>query len=127
MDKKKQNLKELENKVQEKDFWENKKRAAKISKEINNLKENIGEIEKLKKGIEELKELIEISEGDDSLRKEIEGKYQKLEKKLRKEEIKIFLSGKYDRNNAILEIFAGAGGVDAQDWATMLLRMFRRF
>jgi peptide chain release factor 2 len=127
LDKKKQNLRELEERVQEKDFWKDKKRAAKISKEINNLKEDIEEIGELKKEIDELKELIEISEGDDSLRKEIERKYQKLEKKLQKEETKAFLSGKYDKNNAILEIFAGAGGVDAQDWATMLLRMFQRY
>jgi len=120
-------LRELEEKIQEKDFWEDKKRAAEISKEINNLKEDIERIEELKREADELRELIEISEGDASLEKELEKKYQELEKNLRKEEIKIFLSGKYDKNNAILEIFAGAGGVDAQDWATMLLRMFQKY
>ena len=114
MDKKKKNLRELEEKIQEKDFWEDKKKAAEISKEINNLKEDIERIEELKREADELRELIEISEGDASLEKELEKKYQELEKNLRKEEIKIFLSGKYDKNNAILEIFAGAGGVDAR-------------
>ena len=52
---------------------------------------------------------------------------KELEKKIEKQEFKTFLSGKYDKNNAILEIFSGAGGQDSQDWATMLLRMYEKY
>ncbi len=52
---------------------------------------------------------------------------EKTEKDIASQEFKIYLSGEYDKNNAILEIFSGAGGQDSQDWATMLLRMYERY
>jgi peptide chain release factor 2 len=74
-----------------------------------------------------LKEFNELAKEDLNLLSEVEKKFQEIEKKIKKEEIKIFLSGKYDKGNAILTIMAGAGGQDAQDWATMLLRMYQRY
>ena len=91
------------------------------------MKEEIERIGELNKEIIELKEILEFSKNDEKLFREIEEKLAGLKNKIKKEEFKIFLSGKYDRGNAVLEIFAGAGGVDAQDWATMLLRMFERY
>lgn len=79
----------------------------------------------IEKEIKDIKELEKIE--DEKLAGEIEEKVQGLKKKIDKEEIKVFLSGKYDKNNAILEIFAGAGGIDAQDWTTILIRMFERY
>jgi peptide chain release factor 2 len=72
-----------------------------------------------------LEELVKISE--ESLQEELGKKILSLEEKIKKEEQKIFLSGKYDKGNAILSIYSGAGGQDAQDWATMLLRMYQRY
>lgn len=53
--------------------------------------------------------------------------FENLEEEIKKQETKVFLSGEYDSGNAILEVYSGAGGVDAQDWTTMLIRMFVRY
>lgn len=74
-----------------------------------------------------MEELNNLSQEDENLAKGVEDRYNDLKAKLDREEFKTFLSGKYDRNNAILEIRAGAGGIDAQDWATMMLRMYERY
>lgn len=56
-----------------------------------------------------------------------ESLFNELEKKIKQRELQVLLSGKYDKGNAILSIYSGAGGQDAQDWATMLLRMYQRY
>lgn len=57
----------------------------------------------------------------------MEKEIDRLGKKLNEKEIQVFLSGKYDKKNALLSIFAGVGGRDAQDWTTMLLRMYEKY
>lgn len=79
----------------------------------------------LKNEFSELKELSKIA--DEKIQKELEEKIQTFEDKLKEKELRVFLSGKYDKEPAILSIFAGAGGQDAQDWATILLRMYERY
>lgn len=68
-------------------------------------------------------ELINLSEKDESLIKEI----QKIEKQIKKIELIISLSGEYDKNNVILSIYSGSGGQDAEDWANILLRMYLKY
>lgn len=89
------------------------------------LKEDLEKWQTLKNELEELKELSKIA--DEKLEKELEEKIQTFEEKFKEKELQIFLSGKYDKESAILSIYAGAGGQDAQDWATILLRMYERY
>lgn len=122
LEKKKERAKEFEKEIERFDFWKNKEEAIKITQEIANLKEEIEGFDKLKKELNDLEELTgEL--GEDVTEEEI----AIFEKKIAKTEIKVFLSGKYDKGSAILTIYAGAGGQDAQDWATMLLRMYERY
>ncbi len=64
---------------------------------------------------------------DKDIEKEMAGRIEKLEKDVGKQETKAFLSGKYDKGSAVIEISSGAGGVDAQDWTAMLFRMYERY
>ena len=84
-------------------------------------------MEALEKELQELNDLDKVIEEDEGLETEAGEKYKALTKQIEKQEFKAFLSGKYDKNNAILEIFSGAGGQDSQDWATMLMRMYERY
>ncbi len=87
------------------------------------MKEEIEGIEKIETELEELNVLGQ----DESLQPEVDKKLQLLAELIEKQEFKTFLSGKYDKNSAILEIFSGAGGQDSQDWATILLRMYEKY
>ncbi|GAI46109.1 unnamed protein product, partial [marine sediment metagenome] len=77
------------------------------------------------KTTQELSELQEEITEFEELKKETDP--EKLARKIKEKELQVFLSGKYDKGNAVLSIIAGAGGQDAQDWATMLLRMYQRY
>jgi peptide chain release factor 2 len=98
--------------MEKKDFWEDKKRVEEISKKYKELKDEIEYFEILKleiKGAKSEKEILE------------------LEKEIEKKEKEVFLSGKYDKEDAILIIEAGQGGKDAQDFAAILLSMYQRY
>ncbi len=112
-------MKKLEAETLKPNFWQNAEGAAQTQKEIFEIREEIESIENFEKELKDVEVL-----ANESLAEEL---IKKIEKEISAHEFRIFLSGKYDRNNAILEIFSGAGGQDAQDWATMLLRMYERY
>lgn len=68
-----------------------------------------------------------LEESDESLARELDSSAQQLRKEVEQREFELLLSGPYDRRDAIVAIYAGAGGVDSQDWADMLLRMYIRW
>jgi len=98
-----------------------------LSKELADLKEETQDFEELQKEFSDFRELAKLSENDEDALEELPAALESLQKRIGKLEIRTFLSGKYDRANAILTITAGAGGQDAQDWASMLQRMYERY
>lgn len=117
----------MEKEAQNPDFWGDKDRATEVNQEISDIQQETETIKAISSQINELEELGRLSAGDEALLKDIAERYQELEKTVKKLEFQAFFSGEYDKNNAILEIFSGAGGIDAQDWATLLLRMYERY
>ena len=86
------------------------------------------EVESWRKFNDHLRDLVELASlEDESLRGELEGEIESLEKELDKRSFTAMLSGPYDSDDALLAIHAGAGGTDSQDWAAMLERMFLRW
>lgn len=91
------------------------------------LEEEVSLWRTMREEINELEELLRLSEDDPSLLGEIEGRFNELSNRYDKEEYRVFLGGPYDTNNAYLSVYSGAGGADAADWASMLLRMYTRY
>jgi len=127
IERKKKELKFLEEKAQKPDFWQKEKKAGEIQQRIAFLKEKIEKLRFLKKEIKDLKEISPFIKEGSKEEEEIKGKINEVAFEIKKESREIFLSGKYDSSSSILSIQAGAGGRDAEDWAAMLLRMYQRF
>jgi peptide chain release factor 2 len=107
------------------DFWGNPFEAQKTMKQYNALK---AEVESWRIFSRRLHDALELAQLDDeSLRGELEVEIASIEADLEKRSFTAMLSGKYDRDSAILAIHAGAGGTDSQDWAAMLERMYLRW
>ncbi len=107
-------------------FWDDKEKATAAEKEFADAKKEIEKADFLRKELNDLMELAEL-DLDDDMEKELKERIERFEEIIGKEEIRAFLSGKYDKKNAVLQIFAGAGGRDAQDWAAMLLKMYEKY
>jgi len=108
-------------------FWDNPEEAVKKNKEFALLKEEVDRVDSLKKEICEIKEMWEEFSSDEEMAKDLLSRLEKLKKKTERESFKTFMSGKFDRNTAIMEISSGVGGRDAEDFVAMLLRMYEKY
>lgn len=118
-------LGELETRSMEEDFWKNQVDAKKVMSEISSIKEDVATIQKLSDTVNSLLEIFEELPEKDRIT--LEPEYEKLVKEFNDFQKFKFLSGKYDKNNAILSLHSGQGGTEANDWTAMLLRMYTRF
>ena len=107
------------------DFWNDNDRAQTLSKKHAQYLKRIELWDGLKTKVQDAAELLAL--GDESLHAEIEQQYNEAAKAYESARRELLFSGPYDNADVIMSIFAGAGGVDAQDWAEMLLRMYTRF
>jgi peptide chain release factor 2 len=107
------------------DFWSDPSRASATSKQAAALRRHVG----LWRGMEQqVSDTLELSRlGDASLQSEVEETTVGLVADFEARRTQLKLSGPYDRNTALVSIYAGTGGTDAQDWAEMLLRMYLRW
>lgn len=129
---KNEEIKKLEEMTNTPDFWNDPKKAGKISTKIKNLKDILDEYYNLDKSINDLEELLEITlleseQEQQNLADELVNESERIKSEIERMSIKTLLSDEYDTNNAVVKLNAGAGGTEACDWCDMLFRMYKRW
>lgn len=128
LDRKKEQIRELEEKTFAEGFWNDRKSSEAVIKELNVLKDTVKKFEDLELAFEDIKILVEFYEaGDESVAEELESSYANIKTDLNDFNTELLLDGPYDNLNAIVTVHSGAGGTEACDWAEMLFRMFTRW
>ena len=108
-------------------FWDNQEEAREVSARFSRVEGRLRLLEELRGRLSDSGELLELAEDDKELLSEVEGELRHVEQVLEEQEVARLFAGEYDDGPAILTINPGAGGVDSQDWADMLSRMYRRW
>ena len=118
---------EMEKETMNPDFYSDMEKSQKVLKQLKQLKGKIEHFEKIGSEREDLLTIIELAEEEDDLSflDEVKSGFEKLSSDIETTKLETLLSGPYDKNDAIITLHAGAGGTEAQDWASMLLRMYQ--
>ena len=119
-------IEELEAASEREGFWNDVEKSQKVQKRLKTLKNKVENFQKLCATWDDMYTICEmaIEENDDSMLEELESEYKQFTEKVEETRLGTLLTGEYDANNAILTFHAGAGGTEAQDWASMLYRMY---
>ena len=120
---------QLETELARPDLWDDAEEAQKVQREFAELSDDLELYDSLDSRVADVTTLHELAreEGDESLEAEIQAELDSLEREFSGLELRALFTGDYDDRDAILDVNSGAGGVDAQDFAEMLLRMYQRW
>jgi len=118
-------LAELETQAAAPDLWDDQERAAKVTSEMSQLRSTIDKLADLRGRLDDATTAVELEDAD--LIDEVTTNLPALARAIDDLEVRTLLSGEYDERHAVITINPGAGGVDSQDWAEMLLRMYVRW
>jgi len=122
-------LTEVERELEDPSVWNEPERAQNLGRERASLAEIVGTLDDMDNGLADASELLEmaVEEDDEGAVADVVSELQRLQTRLEALEFRRMFSGEMDENNAYLDIQAGSGGTEAQDWANMLLRMYLRW
>jgi peptide chain release factor 2 len=118
---------ELESETVKPGFWDDQRRAAKVSAELARTQRNLDTYERLQGEADELDGMLEMAADDSDWKVELERSLDSLGRDLGRLQEEALFTGEYDTGPAVVGVHAGAGGTDSQDWAEMLLRMYQRW
>ena len=122
-------LAELNRQAEDPNLWNDPQRASRVMQERTALDEQLGALSRIEQELDDQATLIELGENENekSVVAEGEAALRKLKTEVARRELEALLSGEADANDCYVEVHAGAGGTESQDWASMLMRMYARW
>ena len=124
---KRQDLRELEEQTSDPELWNDPAHAQRVMRQFSDLRAQISKWEELRQQAADLQDLIEMTDAEDDMQADLQEEGANLLREVERMELQLVLNGPYDNHDALLSVHAGTGGVDAQDWADMLIRMYLRW